>query len=135
MQMEDSYFSWLEDLWRPFDGPQNLSTPNTLASTSSIIHTNRMASTSSSSMSSSTAPPTMPIRSKDSADKKARNPYPIPCKCPDGGGQKPARHWRTKCPYNTRRDVANLPSCDLCGRPFNRLDNLKRHRRDVHRDA
>lgn len=133
--MEDSYHSWLEELWRPFGRPQNLSTPNTLASTSSSINTNQTASISSSSISSSTAPPAMPIRSKASANKKARDLYPILCKCPNGGGQKPARHWRTKCPYNTQKDVANLQSCDVCGRPFNRLDNLKRHRRDVHRDA
>ncbi|KIO19528.1 hypothetical protein M407DRAFT_246139 [Tulasnella calospora MUT 4182] len=95
-----------------------------------------MASNSSNS-SSSAAPttPAMPIRSKVSAGKKARDPYPILCRCPNGGGQKPARHWMTKCPYNPHRDTAALPSCDVCGRTFNRLDNLKRHRKDVHRDA
>jgi len=138
LQMEIVYSSWLEELWSPFEQsrPPSSSPSNTIiasSSTTTTTTTTNMASASTSS--SSSAAPALPIRSKVSAGKKTRDPYPVLCRCPNGGGQKPARHWRTVCPYNTNRKEAETLSCGVCGRTFNRLDNLKRHQRGVHSDA
>ncbi|KIO25914.1 hypothetical protein M407DRAFT_24768 [Tulasnella calospora MUT 4182] len=52
------------------------------------------------------------------------------CKCSNRTG-KPARHWKTACPYNPARHT-NRVSCELCGMSFSRHDNMDRHMEDYH---
>ncbi|KAG8927267.1 hypothetical protein FRC01_007744 [Tulasnella sp. 417] len=52
------------------------------------------------------------------------------CKCSNRTG-KPARHWKTACPYNPARHQ-NRVCCELCGETFSRHDNLDRHMEDYH---
>ncbi|KAG8913548.1 hypothetical protein FRC00_002161 [Tulasnella sp. 408] len=52
------------------------------------------------------------------------------CKCANRTG-KPARHWKTACPYNPARHT-NRVSCELCGMTFSRHDNMDRHMEDYH---
>ncbi|KAG9011068.1 hypothetical protein FRB90_007502, partial [Tulasnella sp. 427] len=50
------------------------------------------------------------------------------CKCPDKS-QKPARHWKTACPYNPDRLRFDCPHCT---ESFSRRDNRDRHVEDFH---
>lgn len=52
------------------------------------------------------------------------------CKCRNRTS-KPARHWKTACPYNPNRHQ-NRVSCDLCNMTFTRHDNMDRHMEDYH---
>jgi len=51
------------------------------------------------------------------------------CQC-ENKTRKPARHFRTKCPYNPRLEKYH---CTECGDPFTRKDNMLRHRWRVHK--
>ncbi|KAG8949107.1 hypothetical protein FRC04_009053 [Tulasnella sp. 424] len=52
------------------------------------------------------------------------------CKCRNRTS-KPARHWKTACPYNPDRST-NRVSCELCEMTFSRHDNMDRHMADYH---